>query len=314
MSGAQNYREYAGVAAPWLWRDGAALESLNGTIYMLGGWNSDLPFDGAAVTNEVWSFDGTTWTMLLANDPAPGTSRWTPRHTAPTFEHNGSIFVVGSDIYNGGGLGTSDVWRSSNVTTWERRTNTAAWGPRVFQVGASYGGSLWCGLGQTGVTAGSALNDWWGSDDEGVTWTRYADFPGPARGMIYDPFEFNGELIVAGGGTFDTVGANRTYYNDIYAWNGTTWRPVLANGVAPWAAREYHRTLVFGGSACIINGYNTASGNLQDFWWSDDLTNWQSRPILWPNSHADGITVHNGDLWMGPGNHSQAKAWRIQLF
>lgn len=313
-SGAENYREYAATTAPWLWRDGAALVSFGGNIVMLGGWNSEsAPFDGQVVTNEVWTFDTTTWTKVLANDVAP-VGRWTSRHTAPTFVFNGSIFIVGSDIYNGGGLGSSDVWRGSSPTSWERRTNTAAWGPRVFQVAASYNNMLWCGLGQTGVTAGSVLSDWWGSSDEGATWTRYADFPGAPRSMIYNPIEFGGELVLIGGGTYDTDAANRTYYNDVWAWNGTSWRNVLANGVAPWAGREYHHTCVFGGAACVINGFNTASGNLQEFWWSDDLIKWQSRPILWPNSHADGICVHNGDLWMGPGNHAQAKAWRVQVF
>jgi len=314
---AANFREYAATATPWTGRDGAVLSSFGGAIIQTGGWNSLSPFDGHKTTNEIWKYDG-AWSLLLANDYAT-TTRPPPMHTAPTFVHNGKLFVLGSDIFNGPqndvgtGAGTATVWMATSPTSWTLKTSSAAFGPCVLHVGASYAGKMWCGLGQTGNTPGTARKSWFGSSDDGATWQQYQDFPGAARGMIYDPFEWNGELWIIGGGTYDEDPGNRTYYNGIYAWNGSTWRTVVADGASPIEAREYHRTLVFGGAMCVINGYG-AGGNIASFQWSDNGTDWATRPFLWSASHGDGICVHNGSLYMGPGNHGGQSLWRVEMF
>jgi len=54
----------AGEAAPWAPRMGHACVVYNGEIWVIGGYNEQ------GCTNEVWKFDGSTWTGLSAANPS----------------------------------------------------------------------------------------------------------------------------------------------------------------------------------------------------------------------------------------------------
>ena len=303
---AQNWKWYAAAGAGWTPRDGAGLVSYAGNMYMLGGWNPG-QFHGADTTNEVWRFDGTTWTQLLTDDQAP-VGRWYPRHTAGWLTHSyggtNYIYAIGGDIQRL----CCDVWRSTDGVSWTQMTAAAEWGNRCLHMAASYNGALYVMGGQTDLTKATAMHDVWRSTDGGATWTQLANAGWSVRGMVYNPCVYNGKLWVCGGGTYD---AARDYYNDVWTFDGSTWTQVAAS--SPWAAREYHTTLVHNGELWVMNGYNGA--NIADAWVTQNGVDWMQRPPNWTGSHADGMCSHSdGSLWAGPGNHLTANAWRIANF
>lgn len=320
---------------PWFARDGAGLLASKTTpyIFMVGGWNNTAPWAGSRVTNEIWRAPVSDlvngWVLLHAYDSNPPTSGPTacfpPQHTAGWLmhTHNGQeyIYSIGSDIYNnqagpvpgGTGTGNSNVWRAAvlfdgSLGQWELVTTTALFGPIVLHMVASFQNSIFVMGGQTNIADNNtASNKVFRSDDGGKTWIRLADAPWPARGMVYDPVELNGLLILAGGGRY---AAPRVYYSDVWAFDGTSWIRLVAN--APWFPRIYGTTKVQGGKFWVINGANepfagpaNGLGNIGDAWAAEDAKDFVQQTITsWRPSHADGACTLPDDskIIIGPGN------------
>src|SRR5215217_3539504 len=101
LSIANQWTQLASSSA-WPPHDGAGLFSLNGTLFMIGGWSP--PTIAPPYThNQVWKSvnGGVTWTQL-ANAP------WQARHTAGWQVLNGKIWVIGGDVNSGNYQ--RDVW------------------------------------------------------------------------------------------------------------------------------------------------------------------------------------------------------------
>jgi hypothetical protein len=337
IPGARVYKANAGITADplvrdWLWdqstrtapwhvRDGAGLVWFADRLWLLGGWyNPTVPeWDGRYTTNEVWSSAdlGRTWELELAHASTPPSSgpdaRWTGRHTVGWLTHVQDgvpyLYVIGGDIYDV----TSDVWRSADGVAWERVAETSPWAGRVLQMVASYGGDLYVMGGQTDIADPStALQDVWRSSDGGVTWTQLPDAPWPSRGMVYAPVEYDGRLWVCGGGTYADTG-RRTFYNDVWSFDGTTWTEVSANGAAPWLGREYHNEFVYDGELWISSGYGADHANHDDFWHTRDGVTWTElepdRPLA--PGHADGVAVTPYGVVHATGNAMDTYVYRL---
>ncbi len=100
--------------APWSARVcNDRLVEHDGKLWLIGGGIYDDAL-GRAYYNDVWSFDGTTWTQVLAN----GHDQWEGRYYANTFALGGWLYVS-----RGIGTGTanlSDTYRSRDGVTWFR--------------------------------------------------------------------------------------------------------------------------------------------------------------------------------------------------
>lgn len=338
IAGARVYTSSAGVMldeAPgplWMWeqtaseaswhpRDGAGLVWFGDKLWMLGGWyGTPVPeWNDERTTNEVWSSEdlGATWVRQLAHDAAPPTSgadaRWLPRHTAGwlTHTHDGVpyIYVIGGDPWPV----VADVWRSRDGVTWEQVTADAAWGGRYLHMAGSYDGDLYVMGGQTDLNDPSTcLADVWRSEDGGVTWVQLDDAPWSPRGMAYNLVEHDGKLWVMGGGTYDD--APRTFFNDVWSFDGTTWVEVSPDGAAPWLAREYHNTYAAEGELWVSSGYGSDGANHNDFWHSPDGVEWT--PLVdtpMAPGHADGIAVTPHGVVHASGNAMDTAVYRMTV-
>ncbi|MFO0553088.1 MAG: IPT/TIG domain-containing protein [Polyangiaceae bacterium] len=308
--------------APFRPRDGAGLVYALGRLWLLGGWDPAAPkeWSNLVTTNEVWVSDdgGVTWTEVLAHDSAPPTSgptaRFGPRHTAGWLRHEVDgveyLYVVGGDIFD---AGSPDVWRSANGVDWELVTNAAPWGPRVLQMVGVYAGDLYVMGGQLDISdPATCLSDVWRSSDGGFTWEELPDAPWAPRGMVYSLVEHAGYLWLVGGGTYDD--APRTYYNDVWRFDGQTWEEVLSNGDAPWAPREYHNVFAWRGELWLSSGYEADDQNHGDVWHSVDGVNWLELPARgFAPGHADGLAVTPDGPVHASGNAFDREVFRMQI-
>lgn len=279
---------------PWSPRDGAQLVSIDGSLFLLGGWNQyagrrdDLAGDGVGtfeseVCSEVWRSDddGATWSLVT-------TAPWSGRHMHGGLVHDGHIWIVGAE--NGT---PDDVWRSPDGVNWELVADTVPWEERGNQLVTVFDGAIWVMGGQAGAAAQTSfvadlkagkpftpapppLRDVWRTEN-GKDWEQVTDsVPWAPRGMITGAnggvAVHDGRMWILGGGYVGSGGttlsslrydldeqprlAARLYHNDVWSSsNGRDWTRHLADGEAAWAARSYHDTAAWDGRLWVIAGH-----------------------------------------------------------
>ncbi len=84
-------------------------------IWVLGGLDGNI---NGQISNQVLSFDGTTW---VTHSPAP----WTPRNQHLTFVFKNKLFIAGGNDSLSNNNTLNDVW-SFNGTAWSQKPN-APW-------------------------------------------------------------------------------------------------------------------------------------------------------------------------------------------
>lgn len=297
--------EQQGDAGAWHPRDGAGLVWLADRLWMFGGWYGyTVPeWHDQITTNEIWSSPdlGASWTLELPDDP-DATDRWGPRHTVGwlPFTHEGVdyAYVIGGDAFQV----SSDVWRSTDGLSWELVAAESPWHGRVLQMVGSYAGDLYVMGGQVDLyDPDTALQDVWRSTDGGASWEQLEDAPWAPRGMTYNPVEYDGKLWLCGGGTYDD--APRSFYNDVWSFDGEDWTEVSPDGAAPWVGREYHNQFAAEGHLWVSSGYAADQANHNDFWYSTDGVDWtEAEDVPFQPGHADGIAVTPHGVVHASGN------------
>jgi N-acetylneuraminic acid mutarotase len=87
---------------PWSKRRKHQAVELNDKLLILGGFDGENAFD----LNDVWSWDGYSWTLLTEH------ARWSGRDGHCAVVHDGVIFILGGtdDPY----FCKKDVWKSTD--------------------------------------------------------------------------------------------------------------------------------------------------------------------------------------------------------
>lgn len=302
--GVNYYGIAATTTAPFGARDGAGLVSLNGTWYLLGGWNATLPNEWSptdVTTNEVWSSsDLVTWTKILAHDPVappsgPG-ARWLPRHTFGYAVKDGYLWVIGGDAVLG--PVPSDVWRSADGTTWERVAATSPWA--YLSILGVLNGSFHIMGGTT-----SPYQHWRSAD--GVTWEQLPDMPA-GRSSVTQASVLASRIFISGGLDADgTTQTNSTWmYDDVDGW-------VEMSASAAWSEREWIATASFGNRLWVLTGKHGVAnaGGLR--YSTDGGVSWVEMDVYpYPPSHADSVFASDTTLVLAAGLASPGSVYRIQ--
>jgi hypothetical protein len=332
--GTQSYSEATLIAtgAFTQWRDGAGLiQTGPNQIAMLGGWsNPGSPWPNTTTNQILISNDwGRSFTEALAHvDDPPQTgsgARWKPRHYAGwigpyNFGGIDYVMVIGADPQsayatghlNDEGYNTGikhDVWRApcSDLTTWTRMTAAAEFGAIHGHICWQYAGALYVAGGQTDAILGGLNSHVWRSTDCGATWAQLADASWPARGFVTNPVDWRGLTWLWGGGTYHNTVGLRTYYNDLWTFDGTIWTQV-AQSNAP-TAREYHSLKLWDDRLWVLNGYNGA--NNASAAWTQNGT-WTTVAVTWPAGHADGFVGTSRGIINSSGNGSTTGTYLMQ--
>jgi N-acetylneuraminic acid mutarotase len=307
-------------------KDGVVVSAVGSKLVAFGGWATTAAWEGgtATTTNEMYesSDGGATWTLLSAHVASPPVSgpgaKPRRRHTVASCMHNGRLYIIGGDPFDlDSGSYWRDVW-AYDGTSWTRITASAAFSPRVLHMAWSYGGNIYVAGGQTDIyDPSTALRDIWVSSDDGATWSLHTSTaPWSARGMVYSPVVHRGRVWLIGGGRYHNTPSSRTYYNDVWSWDGTTWTEEITDGAAPWSRRQYHSVATHGGYIWIASGYKAPGANVADLWRSRDGVTWRlQRRIPWPATHAASLAElpdGSGLVYCG-GIETGASVYRIDM-
>jgi hypothetical protein len=277
--------------APFVPRDGAGAVVLNGSAWLMGGWNPDeFP---AITTNEVWqSTDGSSWEFK-------GNAPWEGRHVSGWVTFKNAIWVVGGDLNQE--RFQTDVWNSTDGVTWNKIAETLPWTERGSHMVAVFKNKLWMVGGQQinggGALAGDTVfNDVWNSDD-GIHWkmvTPNAPWAGRGFGKL---ISFNNRLWLLGGGRYNDP---KIYYNDVWSTaDGITW---TKHKTPPWRPRFFQEAVVFDNRIWILGGLGDNAANLGDVWYSSDGNNWvEMENIPWLPRHAATAFVFDKSIYFSCG-------------
>lgn len=309
---AQNmpYRwELVTMKAPFAARDGAGALSLQGTMYLLGGWNPGDKVNFPKICNsQVWaSTDGLNWREICEQAP------WEGRHCAGWVVHQDKLWVIGGDVNQR--HHQNDVWSSPDGVNWTQVCDNVPWGNRSLHLAFSFQGKLWVMGGQSMTSNDLGVpekffNDIWCSED-GAQWTRVVEqAPWTPRGMFSGQAVLHDRLWLLGGGTYDTpLTRERQFYNDVWSTpDGINW--TCHTPSAPWHPRQFHEVAAWDGKLWVMEGYHKVGGNRQDVWYSSDGVNWTELPNTpWTPRHAASLFMHDDALWMVAGMTSEV--WKL---
>jgi hypothetical protein len=103
--------------APWAPRgtvnSGQGLPVYQNKIWLMGG-GTYVNIPAGALFNDVWNFDGTTWTQVLADGVAP----WVQRQYNATFVNKSNRLCVVNGVSDFIGTNISDCWESDDGVIW----------------------------------------------------------------------------------------------------------------------------------------------------------------------------------------------------
>jgi len=235
-------------------RAGAAMvyDPNAGVAWMYGGLNSS--FFGGPSKDELWQFDGTTWTQPVIAGSTPGGLGL----FGMSFDTGNNVAVVYGGLANNFfPIDSNETWEW-NGTTWTQTAVSPAVNPGPLERPAM---CFHAGLGRTvlfgGLDVQGSWNDTtWAYDAAANTWSTIpivGPKPGARTGarMTYD--STRGVCVLTGGADpNDPTGA--TYWNDTWEFDGTSWTQVATNitGTRLDAMIGYlpatNRVVVFGGA------------------------------------------------------------------
>lgn len=234
--------------APWERRHTSGWLEHGGKIWVIGG-----DMNSGHYQRDVWSFDGSSWTLATSN--AEPLSQGRALHSV--FSHLGKMWIVGGqtlDEFTPGDVSTkpgstyySDVWNSADGASWVKVSDNNAWTPRGLMIGSTVkDGHMWLIAGGAYDTEGQPRvykNDVWKSAD-GVVWTLVGTAPFVARQYVGVPVLGDDLVMMAG-----WSGANR---NDVWASpDGASWRELRGT---PWGIRHALSVCPFKGEILILGG------------------------------------------------------------
>ena len=236
-------------------------DSLEQIVLVNGGPERGKPADELL---ELWGWNGMEWSFISADKNGPVWRNW----ASVAYDSARDVLVIHGGLQNAN-LEFDETWEWDGEI-WTRFTDT---GP-----GAREGALLVYDVarGKSVLFGGAAENldikgDTWEWD--GQQWIQVDEAGPPARfpgGMVYDPAR---QEVLIYSGHFAEATGEFIDYNDLWAWNGASWREIPLDGPTP--GHRTHAALVYDP---VIEKTLLASSGSQTFLsdvWAWDGTKWE---------------------------------------
>jgi hypothetical protein len=215
---------------------------------------------------ELWGWDGTQWSLISADASGLTWRNW----PAVAYDSSRNVLVVHGGLQAGANFDETWEWDGQ---TWTRFTDSGP-GPRegaLMAYDATRATTVLFG----GSTPDLQIHgDTWEWD--GQHWTQVSEtgpaprFPG---GMVYDPAR---QEVLLYSGHFAASTGEFIKYDDLWVWDGNTWREITVEGATP--GHRTHAGFVYDPMTetvlLIGSGGDTFLGDV----WAWDGTKWDEIP------------------------------------
>jgi hypothetical protein len=240
-------------------------EVLHQVVLVNGGPEQGKPSEDPL---ELWSWDGSTWSLLSADEdgPTPVWRNW----AATAYDSERDVLVIYSGLQD----------RKSLTDTWE-------WDGRKWTLYSGDGpGALEGALmaydpvrGEMVLFGGSTPDleihgDTWAWD--GKSWRQLSDTGPAARfpgGMVYDAAR---QEVLLYSGHFASVSGDFVNYDDLWNWDGAAWRESTPEGATP--GHRTHAGLVYDPVTERVLLIGSGSGTFLKDVWAWDGVKWEEIP------------------------------------
>lgn len=270
------------TTAGWTPRAQFGFAVLNGFIVVAGGLDNT-----GAKKNDVWTFDGATWTQTTA------AASWTARRELTLTAHNGALYVI-AGIFGGGDTREDDVWASGNFgATWTQVTATSGFSIRGGHSSVSFNNLLWVMGG--GNAAGTVNNEVWTSPD-GLTWTQRTAAAWTAARLNFAAVTHNSTVYIFGGGTENTSFNNvftPASSNAMFASAGTSVSTPLPSPTQPCLAMQVAFIPAFGSTP--VQAFIKST---KDAWVWDGTTVTKVADVDYPATTVSGVADLDGAIYV----------------
>jgi hypothetical protein len=306
------WKQVGGATAPAA-RLGQAMayDAGRGVTVLFGGATA------SGFTNETWEFTASTaaWTQITTTGAPSARGFGVLAYDAA----RGRLVLFGG---HDGNNFLNETWEYNGATKAWTKVSTASSPPARAGHQMAYSVSLGRTVLFGGVDASlHALNDTWTYN--GATWTQVAVASAPsvraAHGMAYDPA---GARVLLFGGADTKVDLSnpspandQVRHNDVWAFNGTAWTPLSADGAAGAPSKRAGMAVVYDvprARLVVISGL--AAGTLESDTWVWDGTTWTqtaTAPLVARSQPGMVFDTRRGVTIMFGGTGADSVTWQF---
>jgi titin len=255
-----------------------AWDPATGQLILFGGGACSGSGGGCTVTNDTWSWTGTTWTSLAPSSSPPPLAEASLAYDPAA----GQLVLFGGIGSSGSSLSGTWIWNGSNwlqespsSSPPARHGASLGYDPNTDQL-ILYGGSAAAGI----TPMASDTWAWNGTDWEQLT-PSTSPPPLYAATMAWD--SSTGQLILFGGTTNGTYNGT----NETWAWTGSNWSELFPASSPPARLRATMAMDPSSGQLLLFGGYGIGQVDLGDMWAWNGSSWMQLTPPTLPTSRAD---------------------------
>ena len=262
-----------------------AWDPATGQLILFGGGACSGSGGGCTVTNDTWSWTGTSWTPLAPSSSPPPLAEASLAYDPEA----GQLVLFGGIDSSGNSLSATWIWNGSN---WLQETPSSSPPARH---GASLGYDsttdqliLYGGSATAGITP--MASDTWAWN--GTDWTQLAPLtsPPPLYAATMDWDSNSGQLILFGGTSNGTYNGT----NETWEWTGSDWTELLPASSPRARLRASMAMDPLSGQLLLFGGYGVGQVDLGDMWAWNGSTWAQMTPPTIPTSRADASMAFDG--------------------
>lgn len=199
----------------------AELRAVNGKLYYIGGYRSDLPL----LYNQTWEY-------------TPSTDTWAEKATFYNAREDFASGVVGDSIYIFGGRAEPQSPSTSTNSSLKYNVTTNTWSTIADLPEPKWSGAFGEAIGNKIYLISSSINLTGYPNEMNMrntsyvynttdnTYTRLADIPVP---VAYKDVDAIGELLIIIGGVIGPTSSNQTSLIQIYNTTSNTWSQYYSN-------------------------------------------------------------------------------------
>ena len=230
---------------------------------------------------ELWGWNGTQWSLIAADEDGPTWRNW----PAAAYDSTRNVLVIHGGLQSRAHFDETWEWDGK---TWKRFTDTDGREGAVMAYDAARARMVRFGGSDSDMGIHGDTWEW-----DGQSWIQVSEsgpaprFPG---GMVYDPVR---EVVLLYSGHFADPNGDVIGYDDLWAWDGNTWREISVEG--PSAGHRTHAGFVY--DPVTKNILLVSSGNetfLRDMWaW--DGSKWEQIPAADPPARSGHNIAYDPD-------------------